>query len=59
MNTFKLIMIPLAGLLVGLGILIGASPLGNPPRFNVGWLLVLFGTILFGVAMILDLASTS
>jgi len=58
-NTFKLIVLPLAILLIGLGILIGATPLGNPPRFNVGWLLVLFGTILAGVAMVLDLTATS
>lgn len=58
MNTFKLIMLPLAVLLIGLGILVGVSPLGNPPRFNVGWLLVLFGTILAGVSMFLALAST-
>lgn len=57
MNTFELILGPLAVVLIGFGILLGVAPLGNPPRFNVGWLLVLIGTILAGVWLVLDLAS--
>lgn len=55
MTAFEAVMLPLAVLLIGLGVLVGAAPLGNPPRFNLGWLLILIGTILAGVSVILDL----
>jgi len=49
-------LIPLAGLLVGFGVLVASWPAGGPnPRGWVAAAVVLLGTIMFGAALIITL----